>query len=54
MDTLGERFHVNLLVYTHCFMYIRISKLKDHFISVNQARYATSVVVKYLDTAKIK
>ena len=28
--------------------------MKDHSISVNQARYATSVVGKYLDTATVK
>ena len=35
-------------------MSIRISQLKDHSISVDQARYATSVVAKYLDTATVK
>ena len=35
-------------------MYIRISQLRDHSISVDQARYATSVVEKYLDTATVK
>ena len=35
-------------------MSIRISQLKDHSISVNQARYATSIVAKYLDTATVK
>ena len=35
-------------------MPIRISQLKDHSISVDQARYATSIVAKYLDTAKVK
>ena len=28
--------------------------MKDHSISVDQARYATYVVAKYLDTAKFK
>ena len=28
--------------------------MKDHSISVNQARYATSIVSKYLDTATVK
>ena len=28
--------------------------MKDHFISVDQARYATSIVTKYLDTANVK
>ena len=35
-------------------MSIRISQLKDHSISVDQARYATSVVAKYLDAATVK
>ena len=28
--------------------------MKDHSISVDQARYATSIVTKYLDTATVK
>ena len=28
--------------------------MKDHSISVNQARYATSIVAKYLDNATVK
>ena len=28
--------------------------MKDNFISVDQARYATSIVAKYLDTATVK
>ena len=35
-------------------MSIRISHLKDHSISVDQARYATSIVAKYFDTATVK
>ena len=54
VDTLGKRFHVNFLVYAHWFMSIRISHMKDHSISVDQARYATSIVAKYLDTATFK
>ena len=54
LDTLGKRFYVNFLVYSHWFMSIIISKIKDHSISVDQARYATSVVAKYLDTSKVK
>ena len=54
VDTLGKRFHVNFLVYSHWFTSIRISQLKDHFIYVDQARYATSIVAKYLDTATVK
>ena len=44
VDTLGKIFHVNLLGYAHWFMPIRISQIKDHFISVDQARYATPIV----------
>ena len=28
--------------------------MRDHSISVDQARYATSIVAKYLDTATVK
>ena len=35
-------------------MSIIISHMKDHSISVDQARYATSIVAKYLDTATVK
>ena len=28
--------------------------MKDHSISVDQARYATSILEKYLDTATVK
>ena len=35
-------------------MSIRISQLKDYSISVDQDRYATSIVAKYLDTATVK
>ena len=54
MDTSGKRFHVNFLVYAHWFMSIIISQMKDHAISVDQAIYATSIVIKYLDTATFK
>ena len=45
---------MNFLGYTHWFMSIRISQLKDQSISVDQSRYATSTVAKYLDTATVK
>ena len=45
---------MNFLGFAHWFMSIRISQLKDHSISVDQARYATSIVSKYLDTATVK
>ena len=52
--TLGNIFHVNFLGYANWFIPIRISQMKDHSISVDQARYATSIVAKYLDTVKVK
>ena len=54
VDTLGKIFHVNFLGYSHWFMSIIISQLRDHSISVDQARYVTSIVAKYLDTATVK
>ena len=54
VDTLGKRFHVNFLGFAHWFMSIRISQLKDNSISVDQARYDTSIVSKYLETATFK
>ena len=53
-DTLGKRSHVNFLEYTHWFMSMRISQMKDHSISVDQGIYATSIVEKYLDTSTVK
>ena len=53
-DTLGKRFRVNFLGFAHWFMSIRISQLKDQLIYVDQDRYATSSVAKYLDTATVK
>ena len=54
VDTLGKRFHVNFLGYEHWFMSISISQMKDHSIYVDQARYFTSIVEKYLDTATVQ
>ena len=54
VDTLGNRSHVNFLGYAHWFMSIRISQMKYHYISMDQAIYATSIVAKYLDTATVK
>ena len=51
---MGKRFHVKFLGYAHWFMSIRISQLKDNYISLDQARYATSIVEKTLDTATVK
>ena len=54
MGTLGKRFHVKFLGYANWFMSIRMSQLKDNSISVDQDRYATSIVAKYLDTVTVK
>ena len=54
VDTLVKKFHVNFLGYAHWFMSIRTSQMKDHSIYVDQARYATSIVAKYLDTVIVK
>ena len=54
VDTLGKRFHLNVLGYTHLLLSIRISQLKYHSISVDQDRYATSVVIKYLNIFTMK
>ena len=45
---------MQILRSSHWFISIIISQLKDHSISVDQARYATSIVAKYLDTAIVK
>ena len=46
VGTLVKRFHVNFLGYAHWFLSIRISHMEDHSISVDQARYATSIDAK--------
>ena len=46
VDNLGKRFHVKFLGCAHWFMSISISHMKDHSISVDQDRYATSIVAK--------
>ena len=45
---------MNLLWYLHWFIPIRISHLKYYSISVEQARYNTAVVSKYIDTSTIE
>ena len=45
---------MSFLGYAYWFISIRIYQIKDHSISVDQARYATSVVAKYLDTDTVK
>ena len=54
VDTFGKRFHMNFLRYVHRFMSIILSQMKDNSISVDQARHATSIVAKYLDTSTVK
>ena len=54
VDTLGNIFQVNFLGYAHWFVSIRNFQMKDHSITVDQARYATSIVAKYLDTTTVK
>ena len=46
VDTLRKIFHVKFLGYAYWFMSIRISHMKDHSISVDQARYDTYIVTK--------
>ena len=45
---------MNFLGFAHWFMSIIISQLKDNSISVDQARYATYIVAKYVYTATVK
>ena len=52
--TLRKNIHVNFLGYSHWFMSIKISQMKDDSISVYQARYATSIVSNYLNTTTVK
>ena len=54
VDTLWNIFHVNFLGYAHWFMSISISHMKDHSISLDQDRYATSIVAKYFNTDTVK
>ena len=54
LNTLGKISHVNFLGYAHWFMSTIISQMKDYSISVDQARFDTSIVAKYLDTATVK
>ena len=54
VNTLGNIFHVKFLGYAHWFMYNRISQLRDYLISVDQDRYGTYIIAKYLDTDTIK
>ena len=53
VDNLGEILHVNFLGYVHWFMSFRIYQMKYHSISVDRARYATSIVAIFLHTATV-
>ena len=44
---------MNFLGYANWFMSIIIYKMKNHSISVDQARYAIYIVAKYLDNATV-
>ena len=46
VNSLGNIFHVNFLGCAYWFMSIIISQIKGHYISLYQARYATSIVAK--------
>ena len=46
VDTMGKIFHVKFLGYAHWLRSIIISQSKDHYIYVDQARYATYIVEK--------
>ena len=54
VDTLGKIFLVNFLVYANWFISIRINQMKDHLTSVDQDRYDTSILDKYLDNVTFK
>ena len=54
VDTLGKILHVNFLGYVHWFRSIIIYQMNYHSVSVDQARYAVSIVAKYLDSATVK
>ena len=45
---------MNFLGYSHWLLSIIIYHLKDHSISVDQARYDTSIVVNYLEPNTVK
>ena len=54
MDTPGNIFHVNSLVFVHWFISNIISLMKENSISLYQDIYATSILAKYLDTVTVK
>ena len=54
VENLGKRLHESFLGNAHWFISIRILYMKDHSISLYQDRYATSVVVKYMNNSTVK
>ena len=54
MHNPGRILRVKFLLYAHWFMSISISQMKYHSILVDKARYATSILAKYLDTSTVK
>ena len=54
LGTTGKRFHLDFLVYVHLYMSNSNSEMKDNGISVDQAKYATSIVDNYLHTVTVK
>ena len=46
VDTLEKTLRVIFLGYEYWFMSIRIYQLRDHYISVDQARYSIAIVAK--------
>ena len=44
---------MNFLGYSHWFMLIRMSQIKDYYIEVDQARYSTYILAKYLYTTTV-
>ena len=53
-ENLRKRFHLKFLGYAHWSTPIRIYQMRENSISVNQNRYDTSIVAKYLDTDTFK
>ena len=53
-DYLERIFRVKFSGYAQKLMSIRISHTEDHSISVDQARYVTSIVAKYLINSTVK
>ena len=54
VEILVKIFNVNFLGCACLFMSIKVSHMKVHYISVDQARYANLIVAKYLDNDTVK